>query len=66
MNEENIKKIKEYSKQTELYKSRRLFDDEGVLVEKKCVVCKKFKKTNEFRKDKKELDGFYNKCKACN
>jgi hypothetical protein len=43
-----------------------LFDDEDVLIEKKCVVCKKFKKTNEFRKDKKELDGFYNKCKACN
>ena len=66
MNEENINKIKEYSKQTEIYKSRRVFDKEGVLIEKKCVFCKKFKKTSEFRKEKNELDGFCNKCRACN
>ena len=35
-----IKKIKEYSKEDQVM--RRLFDDEDVLIEKKCVVCKKF------------------------
>jgi hypothetical protein len=66
MNEEDKNKIKEYSKQTELYKSRRTFNSKGVLIEKKCSVCKKFKKLSEFHKDKKELDGLYNKCKTCN
>ena len=65
MNEEDKNKIKEYSKQTELYKSRRTFNSKGVLIEKKCSVCKEFKIVRDYYKDKKELDGLYNTCKSC-
>ena len=65
MDIEDKNKIKEYSKKTELYLSRRKFDSEGKLIEKKCSVCKEFKLVRDYYKDKTEVDGLYNTCKSC-
>ncbi len=65
MKNQDKKEIKEYSKKTSLYLSRRRFDDEGVLIQIICSRCKSFKNVNEFSKDKREIDGIDHKCKAC-
>jgi hypothetical protein len=65
MNEEDKKKVKEYSKQTPLYLSRRKFDINGVLTEIKCSRCKEFKSIREYSKNKLQIDGLDNKCKSC-
>jgi hypothetical protein len=65
MNEQENNKIKDYSKKTPLYLSRRKFDQEGKLTEVICSSCKTFKPLSEFAKNKKEIDGIEHKCKAC-
>ena len=40
MKNQDKKEIKEYSKKTSLYLSRRRFDDEGVLIQVICSRCK--------------------------
>ena len=65
MKKQDKKEIKEYSKKTLLYLSRRKFDDEGDLIQVICSRCKSFKNVNEFSKDKREIDGIDHKCKAC-
>lgn len=65
MNEEDKKKVKEYSKKTPLYLSRRKFDINGILTEIKCSRCKEFKNISEFSKNKLQIDGLEHKCKKC-
>ena len=52
-------------KTKEDYLSRRKFDDDGNVVEKRCSKCNVFKSVNDYYKDKKVEDGLYNYCKDC-
>ena len=65
MREEDKKKINDYSKKTELYLSRRKFDDKGAITQVTCSRCKEFKNLNEFSKNKRGIDGIDHKCKSC-
>jgi|TARA_B110000285_G_C15141887_1_gene631371 hypothetical protein len=65
MNEEDKKKIKEYSKKTPLYLSRRKFDSDGTLTDVKCSNCSEFKPLGEYSKNKVEIDGIDHKCRVC-
>ncbi len=65
MKQEDKNKIKEYSKQTPLYLSRRKFDISGVLTEVQCSSCKKFKALDEYAKNRTHIDGLEHKCNSC-
>tara|TARA_B110000483_G_scaffold180944_1_gene213974 strand:- start:545 stop:754 length:210 start_codon:yes stop_codon:yes gene_type:complete len=65
MKQEDKNKIKEYSKQTPLYLSRRKFDASGALTEVQCSSCKEFKALDEYAKNRTQIDGLEHKCNTC-
>ena len=60
-----MSKINLPNKKKEIYLSRRKFDSDGNVIEKKCSNCKTFKTVENFFKDKNQFDGLYNNCKEC-
>ena len=62
MKQEDKNKIKEYSKQTPLYLSRRKFDASGALTEVLCSSCKEFKALDQYSKNRTQIDGLEHKC----
>lgn len=49
----------------EIYLSRRKFNNDSEVIEKKCSKCKTFLSVKHYFKNKRELDGLYNYCKEC-
>ncbi len=40
-------------------------NEDGILIEKRCSICKQWKKIEEFGKNKKSIDGYECRCKQC-
>tara|TARA_Y100000389_G_C17311466_1_gene438213 strand:+ start:464 stop:697 length:234 start_codon:yes stop_codon:yes gene_type:complete len=48
-----------------IFFKKRKFNQEGDLLEKICVNCRKWKSSKEFYENKKLMDGYDDYCKDC-
>ncbi len=60
-----MSKINLPNKRKEIYLSRRKFNEDGDIIQKKCSDCNEFLVVEEYFKNKQSFDGLYQNCKVC-